>query len=292
MSRKVATTAMMAAVLHSLFAGQAIAAPKAIVLKPATPWYMDWTPKTCTLYRGFGNPKRPDLLRIERVGPTTEFQLIMTSDQFRSFDHTTRLRLQYGQGTPIEEDRALPGKAKTGQSSIFISTTAVMPFEEGQVEMIAPGMAILREAATSSISALFNSRIVTFDTGKLDKPFAQMRKCTDDLVKTWGFDPEQQSRFVRRAEPANSPAKWLTSNDYPREMLAAGKQAIIKFRLNVDERGAPTSCDIQRAFGDPVFDKLSCQAMMRRARFLPALDENGRPAPSYFLSTIKFIMSL
>lgn len=69
----------------------------------------------------------------------------------------------------------------------------------------------------------------------------------------------------------------LTRGDY--RALAAGRmpagRAMVSLRL--DPSGTVASCRIQRSSGDPYVDSGLCPLISQRLRFLPALDDRGRP---------------
>lgn len=69
----------------------------------------------------------------------------------------------------------------------------------------------------------------------------------------------------------------LTRGDY--RALAAGRmpagRAIVSLR--VDPTGQPGNCRILRSSGDPYVDANLCPLIAERLRFLPALDDQGRP---------------
>jgi hypothetical protein len=73
-------------------------------------------------------------------------------------------------------------------------------------------------------------------------------------------------------------------------MLSAGQPAIVEFRLSVSADGVPTSCHIQLTTRPKEFDAAVCDSLMRRARFTPALDAEGKPLISYYLNTVKFAL--
>lgn len=71
----------------------------------------------------------------------------------------------------------------------------------------------------------------------------------------------------------------LTRGDY--RAIAAGRapagRAMVSLRL--DASGAVSSCRIRRSSGDPYVDSGLCPLISQRLRFLPALDDRGRPIP-------------
>lgn len=69
----------------------------------------------------------------------------------------------------------------------------------------------------------------------------------------------------------------LSRGDY--RALAAGRmpagRAMVSIR--VDPSGQPTNCRVLRSSGDPYVDSGLCPLVSERLRFLPALDDRGRP---------------
>ena len=119
---------------------------------------------------------------------------------------------------------------------------------------------------------------------------AALRKCTEELVKEWGLNPAQQEALPARPMPKSSPGDWLHSSDYPRESLAMGQQAIVRYRLMVDAAGAVTNCAVQSAIAKGNFAELTCELLKRRARFDPARDATGTAVGSYYVGKVRWIM--
>lgn len=71
----------------------------------------------------------------------------------------------------------------------------------------------------------------------------------------------------------------LSRGDY--RALAAGRmpagRAMVSLR--VEPTGQPSSCRVLRSSGDPYVDSGLCPLITERLRFLPALDDHGRPIP-------------
>lgn len=127
-------------------------------------------------------------------------------------------------------------------------------------------------------------------TGPLDKAFAEMDKCANQLIEEWGLDVAEQNSLQSRPEPKNSPGNWARSSDYPESALASGGQALINFMLLIDSNGTPVKCIVQRGTAAKSFRDRSCELLLRRARFDPAINAEGRPVSSYYLNKIRWII--
>lgn len=125
-------------------------------------------------------------------------------------------------------------------------------------------------------------------TGPMHQPMAALRKCSWDTVKHWGLDVEQQKTLTRKVSPKNHPSRWLNSSDYPASMVYGGYHGLVTVRMIVDGNGNPTSCHVQRSTQPKEFDDVVCRSTMRRARFEPALDAQGKPVPSFYVLTVRF----
>ena len=122
-------------------------------------------------------------------------------------------------------------------------------------------------------------------------PFAALDKCMDELLVRWGVDVARHTTLFRRVVPVESPANWLKNSDYPESARFKGAQGIVNFRLSIDDVGKATACHIQQSTRPPEFDTAVCKALMRRARFKPALDKDEKPLASYYRGTVVFSMS-
>jgi TonB family protein len=109
-----------------------------------------------------------------------------------------------------------------------------------------------------------------------------------DLMQSVGPPPPtpgagQQRPFVRALTPRDQ-QKWVMLDDYPTEALDGRAFGRARFRLSVDASGRVTDCHILVTSGYWVLDEQTCIVLKRRARFLPALDGAGNPAPATYTS--------
>lgn len=282
---------VLAMVAISLGAKEAAFARETKTLEPATPWNVDWSQEVCALRRGFKNGQALDVFTIERFAPTAEFQFLVISKDVESYTEGNKVTLSFGNNSP---NTIVPMVAKTQDRRHSLITGSVglvgLPETMKHDDEPWPEVSPATEAAVTFATLKVPGRDLVFHTGPMDKPFAALRACTADLVKSWGLDPAQQASLTRKPTPLTKPAGWLTSGDYPKAMAVAGKQAQVSFRLMVDASGKPSSCVVQRSYNDPKFDTTTCDALMRRARFLPALDKDAKPVASYYINLARWVM--
>ena len=58
----------------------------------------------------------------------------------------------------------------------------------------------------------------------------------------------------------------------------------MQFLVLVDQTGSVAGCDVATTSGNPLLDGMGCQVIRKRARFMPALDLNGKPVRDSILS--------
>jgi TonB family protein len=74
-----------------------------------------------------------------------------------------------------------------------------------------------------------------------------------------------------------SPNSWLTNDDYPVAALRAGEQGWVGIAFDISARGTAGGCTVIETSGSARLDADTCTLFMRRARFLPAADSDGKP---------------
>tara|TARA_R110000824_G_scaffold48565_7_gene137099 strand:- start:1821 stop:2456 length:636 start_codon:yes stop_codon:yes gene_type:complete len=158
-------------------------------------------------------------------------------------------------------------------------------------EFILPPISDERKAAVTELSiGRPLSRPVILQLGAMEKPLAALSTCMDELLTHWGIDVEKHRNLTLPARPDGNPGRWVNAADYPSGMLARGKEAIVHFRLSVDGNGDATDCHIQQSTRPKAFDDVVCRSLMKRAKFLPALDKAGQPIASYYRNTVRFMI--
>jgi len=280
------------------------AAKKTLQLAPTTKWVLNYADDSCRLGRRFGDGKETVMVLLDRFAPGNAFKLTFAGNPVKLRQAATkRVTLQFG---PEEPER---------QASFFVGTLGKDSSGRKRPALIMQGAISFRSPVNQKGKRKFSTRLlpkydekkyaaaitslrigsplrkhVILETGSMAKPIAALNKCIDELLTHWGIDVEKHKNLTRRAWPANNLKKWVVADDYPPKMLSKGQQGTVNFRLSVDANGAPSACHIQLSTRPKEFDDAVCKALMKRAKFTPALDANGVAIASFFRNTVNFLI--
>lgn len=128
-----------------------------------------------------------------------------------------------------------------------------------------------------------------FRLGPMSEPIRAMQACADDLVKGWGIDLQQLDGMTQPPRPTAVPQTWMRSSDYPPAMINTRRGGVVSFRLVVEPDGRPSRCLTDVEVPGP-FEDAACKAVLRNARFTPALDAEGKPMRAYWMDRVNFVL--
>ncbi|HEY6816520.1 MAG TPA: energy transducer TonB, partial [Croceibacterium sp.] len=293
--RKLLGAIMAAAVL-------AVASPAlAEDLTPEGPWAIDYDDDSCALRRGFGSGERRAVIELRRFGPDQPLQGVVTSwmrprrnlefyrgemgfryrfgeeDQWRRDSEPLSLRYDNGDFGVLfypsflnlrEPDEFATDEERKAYYEALDRRT--LEREQGmRVESIT-----LQDAFTSPL---------TLPLGSLGQPMQALHACIDELMTHWNIDLEAHKTLSRKAAPINLP-EVSSMISYPPKMAQRSMPGIVNVRLDIDETGRITACHIQMPLSDPAFEESSCPDIQHALDFDPALDKDGNPIPSYWIT--------
>ena len=259
------------------------------MLAPTSPWNMDYAAESCRLIRAFGPAGSSAMIKLEKFSLTDQPSLMVVGKRFTSDSPNPKVRVGFG-AAPVVERSALSGSMGDAHTPMFIVLSVDLVPRPPEVSVILPDPEAERQVNSVTIQRV-GGKAVVLQLGPMDKPMEAMRTCIDSLVKSWGLDPAVQRNLARQPKPLTSPGSWVTDNDYPRVAIEGGENGLVHFRLMIDDSGKPDQCIIQSKTKPDDFAPTVCAAIMRRARFQPALDNQGRPVASYFASSVRFTMA-
>ena len=306
-----ATTSLAAAgvlAFAAVFSWPAIAAdqkePEA--LQPSSRWNVDYSATSCKLARIFGEGDDKVALIMEQHAPTGNLVTTVVGAPVKKMRLPTsseEIGYRFGPYEPEGEATAFSGTLGEYKPAAFFTIRALGKKPSDTID--AEGETFVQPAPIdvfeSEFSAEHAARVewleirrsrgaVRLATGPMDKALAVMDNCMENLVAEWGIDILAHRSLSRTVAVANDAGSWISSIDYPGSALRAGAQGVVRFRLVIDEEGKPISCAIDGATDPDEFSELTCDKIMSRAKFEPALDAEGEPIRSYFAGSVRFQM--
>jgi TonB family protein len=252
--------------------------------------------------RQFGEGEHKVLLIMDQFAPGDSFKLMFIGESVMP-KHRIRpinAALQFG---PAEQESAITGIEglfDKQRSFIVNGGVRIAPFSPAEEEAVSTArrnetyfeprpIEASREKAATWIAL---KELMEFDlvlhTGPMDKPMNALRECSWDLLGDWGLDVATQKSLSRKATPKGGVWRWISGDDYPLKMLNNSNEGIVHVGLIVDEQGKPIACHVQSSTRPKEFDDVVCSKFMKRGKFNPALDANGKPVRSYFQTTVNF----
>ena len=279
-------------------------------LPPATQWNLDYADDSCALRRLFGEEGSQVFLELRQFQPGEAMQVIVTSDDIRRLDRGYRFRTSDGVTANFVPDTeaynvGIPMGIGMGQwGEGFIAQISVLTARERALnEQLQASQRVnlsitdeRRDARENEITGLaignaFRDDIV-LQTGNMHAPMTAMRECMDELLTHWGIDAEAHRGLLRQAQPLEL-ERWARrlQEEYPMHLLARGEQAIVNVRITVGVDGRASACAVQTSLNEADFDELACELLLRHSRFEPALDGNGNPITSYWVTRVIYTLS-
>lgn len=285
----------VAAIALALTAPPVLAATTVpILLAKTSKWEINYDEDACNLLARFGEGDLTTFLKITRVQPGDAINVALYGKHLKHRKIATPMELAFGSQTaPYQRN----GTAMTasGESKLPLVVVERLRLDgwdypvKGSDSFAIPFVSPEQEAQVTSITFKGPDRkVYLLQTGSLGRPMVAMRKCVDDLLRHWGYDPQVQDRLSRAAAPIGNQGAWIAWKDFPTHSLLRGHNGIVRFRLDVDPGGIVTGCRILYRTNPDDFADLSCKLLMQRAKMSPALDASGKPVKSFYISQVRW----
>lgn len=288
-----------------------IAATQPVRLQPSSQWVVDYADNSCRLIRTFGAGETKIILFFESEAPGRMDMTASGKPLKGDNDEIVARFLPLG-GKMAGGRRATTVKGR--EPAILWSMVSWLPeqFAEklereaaariGNPAVRPPPIDLadraseklqrqqFAEKATELEIQTRRNRPVILETGPMGGPIKAFDKCSRDSLKDWGVDPDLEDKIVRPAWPIGGVVKWFSTDDYPKDMAFQGKESDVKVRLLIDAAGKVTKCTSLSHFDAPQFNRTTCDAFMKRAKFEPAELADGTKVATYITVRIRWQM--
>ena len=288
----------MGLALCGSLASPVLAKDEGAVFTPSSPWTVDYDADSCALRRSFALNGDRAYLEIRRFAPGWGLQTTVATSRAAITSHPdVRYRFTDDKGWRVpglEVSVTVDG----GLKGVIIEPDFAEVTEpdglEGEAAREAYYASLDYNAIERQQAAAINSLSLhglgpefTLRLGKLDGPIGALQDCIDELVTHWNIDVEAHKTLTRRASPIDQEASSKMVA-YPPQMLKRSMPGLVNVRLAIDETGKVTGCSIQMPLSDPAFEASSCADIQHAFDFNPALDKDGKPIASYWVTKVIF----
>jgi TonB family protein len=264
-----------------------------VVIQPSSPWNVDFGEDKCRLARFFGEGEYRHLLSFEMYWPDEKAGMMVAGPALKRFGSLRQTDLQFFDAQAPVETEPFGGRAGEYGDALIYSGVRLAEGEPSQenfedVETSLPGLDTAFGEKAGFVRLKQARADVRLETGPMGKAFELLNQCTLGLVESWGLDPEKHRTLTRMARWTNSRVLVRRIQEsYPFAALSTGEQGIMRMRVIVSETGTVESCTLLKATVTRNLDSPACK-FMQRATFEPALDAEGKPMRSYFVSAVVY----
>lgn len=235
-------------------------------LSSTSKWTLDYADNACNIGKTFGSPEQPFTFALKLLpGRGNTVFALMDSRPGKTQTRTGELEITASPETARISVQVISGSVEAGSHIIHGSLSS----EE---------LSTLEKADT--ISFAYRGEVVRLTGVKLKGALAASIACEDDLLRTWGLDVQAFRSISVRAKPRQSPARWISHNDYPPASVRVGEQGAVNVRLDISVTGEVAACTVLSSSGFPRLDQRTCEIMRKRARYEPARLADGTPTTS------------
>jgi len=237
-------------------------------LQPTTPWDLDYGEANCTALRDYGDPAHPITLAIKPSPSGETYELLVGRKRYGpEFAEEYEGSVDFGRG-PIKAWLLHYGGNRTKLSLDQFRITAAQMADAQNAKSVT-----LRSTSAGDL---------TFALANMPELLKGLEDCTADLKHYWNFDGPGRARI---AVPSKGEIRSIfRPQDYPAEAMRNHQEGRVQFMLLIDEQGKVAACHIVQASGVPVLDGMGCQVIVERAKFKPALDPQGKPVRSAYVT--------
>lgn len=102
--------------------------------------------------------------------------------------------------------------------------------------------------------------------------------------------PSEPASLARPAVLIGAAASLAIHQDYPSSALRNGEEGVVGARWTIGADGLVRDCLITRSSGFASLDHATCQSILKRARYAPAIDKDGKPIAS--INATEFVWTI
>jgi len=243
-------------------------------LAPKGTWTVDYEESMCVLSHDFGEGGDRVTIgfRPWPMGEETELAVLWPDKGYGVFGGNAEVQL-------LPKGEKVSG-SYSGYATIKMGKLATITVDQDK-------LGDLREASSVSVNLIHRKQWVV-SLPPAAKAVAALKACSDDLLKSWGMDPDEQQHLSQG--PKGNPAQYFGPDQYPPEAIRAGQQGRVVAIGTVGIDGRVTGCMVAVTSGSAILDQTTCTIMKSSMRYTPALDLSGKPIVSHTVLPVRWVL--
>lgn len=260
-----------------------------VILQPSSEWRLREMDDRCRLSRRFGEGENRTTLWLDQGGAEPFYNLTMIGRPFRHL-YGQFTQVQFGPGEAPSIRGYIHAKSSSDRPVMMMHGIELAPTTRDPDNELQPAEQLSDERVEAIEHLNINRAVVDpvrFELGSLKEPLDQLQTCATILGAKLTLAGMVTSEKARGATPIDQD-EWSKHITYPGYLLRNRVIGNIRIRLTVNPKGRAINCQITGSSSPQVFDDEVCFALMKHARFNPALDQNGEATTSYYNQEVRF----
>jgi len=254
-----------------------VALASAAPLQPSGKWVVDFADNACVLSRQYGSGDDQFSLHFKAPLLGRQFEIIIAEPNQRKAPET----YETGWIEKVNGQRIEP---------IYIDSYSTVAKSRLSRVYIEPDRYLIGEDGERLILHFNKKRSYDLALPQLKDAMAVLDYCLKDLRKVHGVDDSVTSRIATPAKARAGVVSFFSTDDYPAQEVREGGQGNVGALYWVETDGSVKECRVMDSSKRPRLDRQTCDVLIRRGRFKPALDVNGKPIRSPEYVRIKWRM--
>lgn len=245
-------------------------------IQPTGKWIVHFDDAQCLAERDYGSQQRPLYLALKQPALGDVIQLDFIESGYA--------------GTPTQLD------AQVQLDGLGPLKTTVLRYKPPKESFRIHMMNLpLKQFETARTAKNLSIKVTGFDQqfalDRLGPLLDVMEQCVADLRNVWNVKSSGEEKGRVRDDAKGNLRRLFSADDYPMESLMNGDSGVVLVALLVNEKGRVADCSIVQTSGVAMLDAQSCAILKERAKFVPAVGRDGKPAKDAFIQRINWKVS-
>jgi len=234
-------------------------APPSDVLQPSSRWNIEYADKMCILQRRFGSGANGAMLAFKPAPFSELMQLVILLPKSDKQDTSGSAQVRFDDGRVVD----MPFIAANIRDSRVL-------FLDAMREELKPVMADAKVLSVHAGTAKLKFAMTMAGLG-----MKALQACERDLLIDWGMDEKILDSVVSLPKTQRPAKSYVSFSDYPGDAMSRREQGMSGVRFWVGTDGRVSDCQVVESSGSATLDKKTCEIVVQRFRFKPAMTRDG-----------------